>query len=230
MQGKLIVFEGVEGSGKTTQIEYTQAWLLKSGLFDQLHPQEYLCASTTPQLVTTREPGGTPLGKTLRHLLLHTTDEPIQDRTELLLYAADRAQHVEAYLKPLLAAGAIILCDRYTDSTMAYQGYGRGLDRQMIEQLNQIATGGLNSDLTFWLDVDVEVGLARARKRAAQDRIEQADLSFHYRVQQGFAELAQAYPERIVRIDASPDPVMIAQQIQQILQQRLTEWYGQIGG
>lgn len=228
MQGKLIVFEGVEGSGKTTQIEYTQAWLLKSGLFNQLQPPPYLCQLATSQLVTTREPGGTPLGKTLRHLLLHTTDEPIQDRTELLLYAADRAQHVEAYLKPLLATGAMILCDRYTDSTMAYQGYGRGLDRQLIEQLNQIATGGLGSDLTFWLDVDVEVGLARARNRAAQDRIEQADLSFHCRVRQGFVELAQAYPERIVRIDASPDPVTIAQQIQQILQQRLTEWYGQV--
>lgn len=225
MQGKLIVFEGVEGSGKTTQIAHTQAWLVDSGTLDRLQRQGYVS-----QLVITREPGGTPLGKTLRQLLLHSTDESIQNRTELLLYAADRAQHVEAYLKPLLAEGALILCDRYTDSTVAYQGYGRGLDRDLIEQLNQIATGGLQSNLTIWLDVHAEVGLNRARSRAAHDRIEQADLSFHQRVQQGFTELAQTYPHRIVRIDASVAPDQIAQQIQATLLQQFTQWYGKNAG
>lgn len=225
MQGKLIVFEGVEGSGKTTQIAHTQAWLVDSGTLDRLQRQGYVS-----QLVITREPGGTPLGKTLRQLLLHSTDESIQNRTELLLYAADRAQHVEAYLKPLLAEGALILCDRYTDSTVAYQGYGRGLDRDLIEQLNQIATGGLQSNLTIWLDVCAEVGLNRARSRAAHDRIEQADLSFHQRVQQGFTELAQTYPHRIVRIDASVAPDQIAQQIQATLLQQFTQWYGKNAG
>jgi dTMP kinase len=220
MQGKLIVFEGVEGSGKTTQIEQTQAWLLNNGVPD-LQQQGYVS-----RIVTTREPGGTPLGKTLRQLLLQPSEDLIQDRTELLLYAADRAQHVDAFLKPLLAEGAIILCDRYTDSTVAYQGYGRGLDRDLIEQLNQIATAGLQSDLTFWLDVDVEVGLSRARRRAAHDRIEQANLSFHQRVQQGFRELAQTHSDRIIRIDASPEPIIVAQQIQSILAQRLSDWYG----
>lgn len=219
MQGKLIVFEGVEGSGKTTQIQHTHDWLLSS--VSRFQQQGHIS-----QIITTREPGGTPLGKTLRQMLLQPSDEPIQDRTELLLYAADRAQHVEDYLKPLLTAGAIILCDRYTDSTVAYQGYGRGLNRHLIEQLNQIATDGLQSDLTFWLDIDVEVGLTRARRRAAHDRIEQADLSFHQRVQQGFQDLAQAHPDRIVRIDASPDPILVAQQIQSILAQRLSDWYG----
>ncbi len=218
MQGKLIVFEGVEGSGKTTQIAQTQAWLTHSKLFKQLQQQG-------AQLILTREPGGTPLGKNLRQLLLHSTnDDPIHDRTELLLYAADRAQHVETYLKPLLRQGAMVLCDRFTDSTVAYQGYGRGLDRHLIDQLNQIATGGLQSDLTLWLDLDVELGLARARKRAAHDRIEQTPLSFHRRVQQGFTELAQAHPNRIVRIDASQTPNQVATQIQTILQQRLEEW------
>lgn len=221
MQGKLIVFEGVEGSGKTTQIARAQAWLVNSGILDRLQKQ-----GNVSQLVITREPGGTALGKTLRQLLLHSSDEPIHSRTELLLYAADRAQHVESYLKPLLAEGTLILCDRYTDSTVAYQGYGRGLDQALIQQLNQIATGGLCSDLTVWLDIKVEVGLARARSRAAQDRIEQADLSFHQRVQQGFTELAHTHPERIVQIDASPNPDLIAQQIQALLLQRFTEWYG----
>lgn len=220
MQGKFIVFEGVEGSGKTTQIAQTQAWFTSSGLFEQLRQQGM------SQLILTREPGGTLLGKSLRQLLLHSVEaDPIQDRAELLLYAADRAQHVEAYLKPLLREGALILCDRYTDSTVAYQGYGRGLDRNLIDQLNQIATSGLQSDLTLWLDIDVEVGLARAKNRAAQDRIEQTPLSFHQRVQQGFTELAQAHPNRIVRIDASQGPDAVARQIQTILQQRLTEWY-----
>lgn len=214
MQGKLIVFEGVEGSGKTTQIQRTQGWLLSLELLDK------------PQIVTTREPGGTALGQRLRQILLQPTDAVIQDRAELLLYAADRAQHVDAYLKPLLAAGAVVLCDRYTDSTVAYQGYGRQLDPTLIQQLNQIATGGLVSDLTFWLDVAVEVGLSRARHRAAQDRIEQADLSFHRRVQQGFTDLAEAHPQRIVRIDASQSPDAVSQQIQQVLQARLTTWYG----
>lgn len=218
MQGKLIVFEGVEGSGKTTQIAQTHAWLAHSAPFKQLQQRG-------AQLILTREPGGTSLGKTLRQLLLHSTsDDPIHDRTELLLYAADRAQHVETYLKPLLNQGALILCDRFTDSTVAYQGFGRGLDRHLIDQLNQIATSGLQSDLTFWLDLDVEIGLARAKHRATQDRIEQTPLAFHRRVQQGFTELAQAYPGRIVRIDASQSPHKVTAQIQTILEQRLEQW------
>lgn len=221
MQGKLIVFEGVEGSGKTTQIAQTYTWLTESGLFQKLQQQ-----GTVTQLILTREPGGTPLGKTLRQLLLHSTsDDPIYDRTELLLYAADRAQHVEAYLKPLLKEGALILCDRFTDSTVAYQGYGRGLDRQLINQLNQIATGGLQSDLTLWLDLDVEIGLARAKDRAVHDRIEQTPLEFHRRVQQGFTELAQTYPQRIVRIDANQPPDFVAAQIQAALHRQFAAWY-----
>lgn len=224
MQGRLIVFEGGEGAGKTTQIRQIQTWLL--GQMPHL------------QVVVTREPGGTVLGQQLRQILLQSTDNLIQHRTELLLYAADRAQHVESHLRPLLAEGAVILCDRYTDSTIAYQGYGRQLDQRLIAQLNQIATGGLVSDLTFWLDVAVEIGLSRARDRATEhpadspvpsgqsDRIERADLSFHLRVQQGFEQLAKMHPERIVRIDASQPPDAVSQQIQPILQARLTSWFG----
>lgn len=223
MQGKLIVFEGGEGSGKTTQIQQLQAWLTQSGLLAKLQQQGWIS-----QLILTREPGGTPLGQTLRQLLLASSNaDLIQDRTELLLYAADRAQHVESYLKPLLAQGALVLCDRYTDSTVAYQGYGRGLDRGLIDQLNQISTGGLQSHLTFWLDIDAEIGLMRAKNRAVQDRMEQTQLSFHQRVRQGFDDLAQENPDRIVRIDAHPDQITVAQHIQAILSQKLRAWYGE---
>lgn len=223
MRGKLIVFEGVEGSGKTTQLQRCSQWLEAIGLSERFGEGEKI-----PPLVVTREPGGTPLGLELRQLLLdagtNPTRQSIEDRAELLMYAADRAQHVEELLNPQLKLGAIILCDRYTDSTVAYQGYGRGLDLTLIEQLNQIATGGLESDLTLWLDLDAEIGLKRARQRGRADRMEQADLAFHQRVQQGFAQLAASYPQRIVRIDASRTQDEVHSAIQEILCQRLREW------
>lgn len=220
MGGRLIVFEGVEGSGKTTQVRRCFEWLQESGL--------QLCLGLKSEkipIVTTREPGGTSLGLGLRQLLLKEHSSPLQDRAELLLYAADRTQHVEEVLKPKLALGAIILCDRYTDSTVAYQGYGRGIDLKLIQQLNQIATDGLESDLTLWLDIDAEIGLERARGRGTADRIEQADLGFHRRVQQGFAELAASYPQRIVRIDASLSEEQVHLAIREILRQRLGIWF-----
>ena len=220
MRGKLIVFEGVEGSGKTTQLQRCSDWLQANGMGSGLD----VFGKHRP-VVVTREPGGTSLGLGLRKLLLEGHSSLIQDRTELLLYAADRAQHVEEFLKPQLALGAIILCDRYTDSTIAYQGYGRGLSLHLIQQLNQIATGGLESDLTLWLDLDAETGLKRARQRGTADRIEQADLAFHRRVQQGFAQLAASYPQRIVRIDASKSEQEVHLAIQEIFRQRFSEWF-----
>ena len=221
MRGKLIVFEGVEGCGKTTQLRRSQQWLVDSGWQALLQAKGCL-----QHLVTTREPGGTALGLQVRQLLLEPSTEVMQSRTELLLYAADRAQHVEGYLKPQLHQGALLLCDRYTDSTIAYQGYGRGIDLKLIAQLNDIATDGLESDLTLWLDLDAATGLARTRQRGTVDRIEQADLSFHQRVQQGFTELAKRYPQRITRIDASQPEVEVAEQIQRVLSQQFAQWYG----
>lgn len=211
MKGKLIVFEGVEGCGKTTQLQRSHQWLKKSSL----------------SVIVTREPGGTSLGSELRQLLLSTSKQLIYNSTELLLYAADRAQHVEELLKPELAHGTIILCDRYVDSTIAYQGYGRSLSRNLIEQLNHIATGGVESDLTIWLDIDVAVSLARKQGVNGGDRIEQEKIEFHRRVQQGYTELAQANPHRIVRIDASRSEAEVQQQIQQILLQRFPEMKSQ---
>ena len=244
MQGKLIVFEGVEGCGKTTQILRLENWLRTSGLLAEL--QQHHCVS---QLLVTREPGGTQLAQQVRQLLLKPTEgESWSDRAELLLYAADRAQHIAALLQPQLAAGALILCDRFTDSTLAYQGYGRGLDLALIQQLNQIATGGVTSDLTLWLDLAVEHGLARAQQRHGKaiatlpagdtvpgtqgdtvpgtqgDRIEQAGLAFHQRVQRGFAELASA-SKRTIRIDASRAEAAVASQIQTVVTQQLQQWY-----
>ncbi|MDZ8108341.1 MAG: dTMP kinase [Nostoc sp. DedQUE12a] len=205
MGGKLIVFEGVEGCGKTSQIQLCCQWLESLGI----------------SVVVTREPGGTQLGLDLRRLLLEKSeDKPVAEVTELLLYAADRSQHVEQELKPNLAVGKYILCDRYTDSTIAYQGYGRGLNIGLINQLNYIATGGLESDVTIWLDVDVEVGLSRKSKDVTLqrlDRIEQETIAFHRRVQQGYATLAASHPSRIVRVDGSLSKQAVQQVIQEIL-------------
>jgi dTMP kinase len=208
MKGQLIVFEGGEGAGKTTQIKRLIPWL-KSRLGEE-----------TPILLT-REPGGTLLGSQIRELLLNTHKEEIENLTELLLYAADRAQHVEEYLKPHLQKGAIILCDRYCDSTIAYQGYGRGFDLNLIKQLNQIATGGLESDLTFWLDVDIEKGLQRVKRRGECDRLEKAELGFHQRIREGFAAIAKANPHRVIPIDGNKSEDEVYQQIQSILLERL---------
>ncbi|MBW4689128.1 MAG: dTMP kinase [Komarekiella atlantica HA4396-MV6] len=205
MGGKLIVFEGVEGCGKTSQMQLCGQWLESLGI----------------SVILTREPGGTKLGSHLRSLLLES-ENTVAEVTELLLYAADRAQHVEQELKPSLAAGKYILCDRYTDSTIAYQGYGRGLNFKLIHQLNDIATAGLESDLTIWLDIDVELGLSRKRKDEAKlDRIEQETIAFHRRVQQGYAELAASNPSRIVRVDGSLSKETVHQMIQDILRVHL---------
>lgn len=205
MKGQFIVFEGIEGGGKSSQIEKTQQWLAAGGL------------GRVVEVVPTREPGGTELGQQLRSLLLHHQTYDLDDHSELLLYAADRAQHVNQFLKPHLEQGKIILCDRFVDSTIAYQGYGRGLNLELIAQLNQIAACGLESHLTLWLDVAVETGLERVKKRGKRDRVEQADLAFHHRVRDGYVRLAQQFPQRIVRIDANQSPPAVQQDIQTVL-------------
>ena len=226
MIGRLIVFEGGEGCGKTTQLQRLYDWL-------SLHPSVNKVGTSIHNapnhpIVSTREPGGTELGQMIRGMVLgqdpFQIKAEIDYRTELLLYAADRAQHVSEYLLPHLQQGSIILCDRYTDSTIAYQGYGRGLERALIDQLNAIATNGLQSDLTLWLDLDAEEGLARTQKRGAADRMEKSTIEFHRRVQQGFQSLATTYPESIVRVDAQGTPDQVSQQIQAIVEARLEQW------
>jgi dTMP kinase len=195
-----ITLEGGEGVGKTTQ----QALLAL-----QLRQAGYPC-------LCTREPGGTALGRALREILLH--GDPLTPLAELFLYAADRAEHVQKCILPALAAGQVVVCDRFTDSTLAYQGYGRGLDLQQVRQLNHLATGGLQPHLTLWLDLPPEVGLARS---GLADRLEQERLEFHRRVHQGFQTLAAAEPQRIVRIDAEGSPLEVAARIWSVVKPRL---------
>ncbi|MBD2138202.1 dTMP kinase [Anabaena sp. FACHB-1237] len=206
MSGKLIVFEGVEGCGKSTQIQCCYQWLTDLGR----------------SAIITREPGGTELGQHLRHLLLQKSENyVISELTELLLYAADRAQHIAQMLKPELLAGKYILCDRYIHSTIAYQGYGRGLNMAIINGLNDMAIQGLKSDLTIWLDVDVTIGLARKKGgEMVLDRIEQETIAFHRRVQQGYTELATLFPDEIVRIDGNLDKHIIESMIKKIVSDR----------
>jgi len=178
-RGRLVVLEGIDGCGKSTQLQALAAWLPDSGLLEP-----------GAQVRLTREPGGTALGQALRELLLHPPGGAAPETSaELLLYAADRAQHVQQVIEPALAAGHWVLSDRFSGSTAAYQGYGRGLPLATIGQLEQIATGGLQPDLTLWLDLPLAEACRRRGHRPA-DRIEAAGDAFLARVHQGFARLA----------------------------------------
>ena len=178
-RGRFIVLEGIDGCGKTTQLEALRQWLPTSGLMP-----------TGAQLVVSREPGGTALGQALRELLLHPSDgtAPVP-RAELLLYAADRAQHVETVLRPALERGDWVLCDRFTGSTAAYQGYGRGWPVALLDTLETLTTGGLQVDLTLWLDVSLIDSCWRRREQLA-DRLEGEGVAFLARVAHGFESLA----------------------------------------
>jgi len=186
-----ITFEGIEGSGKTTQARR-------------------LAESLGPGVVLTFEPGATALGRKLRELVLDARDLPIAADTELLLFSTDRAQHVSEVITPALRDGKIVLCDRYVDSTLAYQGFGRGVPLDRIRTLSEIATGGLKPDLTILLDVPVALGLGRAGRRGLRDRIESEVESFHARVSDGFRTLAAQEPARWVKVDGTGDPEAIA--------------------
>jgi dTMP kinase len=179
-KGIFISFEGPEGSGKSTHIARLADYLRDAGVSLQL----------------TREPGGSPLGVAFRRILLEQGDG-LTPLSELFLYEADRAQHVQDVIKPALAAGKVVLCDRFTDSTIAYQGWGRGLDRKAIQTLNAIAAQNLQPDLTILLDVPVERGLKLAHaKKKGHDRLERAGFPFHRRVRAGFLAMARAQPKR----------------------------------
>jgi dTMP kinase len=191
MPGLFVSFEGGEGSGKTTQLKALLAHLRSAGR----------------DVVETRDPGGTPIGKQIRSLLLDREHAGMAPAAELLLYAASRAQLVHEVIRPALSRGQIVLCDRFADSTVAYQGYGRGLDLDLIARLNALATAGLRPDLTFLLDLDPAVGLQRATRRVTErqerhDRIEGEVLAFHQRVREGYRAIAAAEPDRVIVLDA----------------------------
>jgi len=196
-----ITLEGIEGCGKSTQATR-------------------LCDALGPGTLLSCEPGGTPLGKEIRELLLdrrHTRMTPV---AELLLYFADRAQHVAERVRPALERGETVISDRYVDSTLAYQGYGRGLPLDDIRQLARIATGGLVPDLTLLLDVSVEEGLARVGKRGARDRLEAEARAFHDRVRDGYHLLAAAEPGRWEVVDGSGDHEAVAARVLEAVSRR----------
>ncbi|CAK6689701.1 dTMP kinase [Synechococcus sp. CCY9201] len=206
-RGRFLVFEGIDGCGKTTQLEALRQWLPGSGLMP-----------TAARLLTTREPGGTALGLALRQLLLHPPDDQAPcSEAELLLYAADRAQHVQQCLQPALAAGDWVLSDRFSGSTAAYQGYGRGLPWDQILPLERIATGGLQPDLTLWLDLPLAASLQRRGGRPA-DRIEASGEAFLARVQAGFRQLA--LERGWCRLDAAGSPDQVTAACRALLESR----------
>ncbi|MCM1003203.1 MAG: dTMP kinase [Candidatus Gastranaerophilales bacterium] len=197
-KGLFITFEGADGCGKTTQIKLLDEYLRSKGY----------------KTLLTREPGSKGLGVKLREILLNYDGE-VSPQCESFLFLADRAQHVDCIIRPALEEGVIVLCDRHTDSTVAYQGYGRGLDLEQIHYLNNIATGGLKPDLTFIFDVDVET--SQSRVGAEKDRMESAGIEFFERVRQGFLEIAKSEPERVKVIDSTQTIEKIHEQVKELV-------------
>lgn len=201
-----ITFEGPEGSGKSSQIGLLAEFLTQQGFL----------------VVTTREPGGTAIGDQIRQVLHDVANTAMSSTAELLLYSASRAQLVNELVRPALAAGQVVLCDRYADSTLAYQGYGRHLNLADLQTITQFATGGLKPDLTLLLDIDVERGLARRRDGGEEmNRLDLELVSFHQRVRQGYHRLAQQEPERWVIVNADRPVTAVQAELQEIVMGRL---------
>jgi dTMP kinase len=201
-RGRFITFEGIDGSGKTTQMRLLAARLRERGL----------------EAVETVEPGGTAIGNQVRRILLDSANHDLRPAAELLLYFASRAQNVEECIRPALAAGKIVLCDRFTDSTLAYQGYARGLGGETVRTLDRIACQGLEPDLTLLIDVDLDAGLARMRarnasERASETRMDEQSLEFHRKVRDAYMALAKEHAARFRVIDGRSDPATVAAKV-----------------
>ena len=204
MKGKFITFEGSEGSGKSTQSRL---------LCDYLRARRV-------HFVYTREPGGTRVGEKVRKILLNPANYSIIDRCELLLYLSSRAQLVSEIIKPALSKGKIVISDRFSDATLAYQGYGGGLDIGLIKRLNNFVTENIRPDLTLFLDIGVKKGLARSLRSRRADRIEERPISYHQRVKRGYLELARSSPERIKVIKAGKDINKTQREIRKIVEEK----------
>lgn len=203
-----ITIEGPDGGGKTTQIGLLYRALVTAGF----------------GVLLTREPGGTDIGDQIRQVLHDVQNQEMVATTEILLYSASRAQLVSQVIRPALSKGQIVLCDRYADSTMAYQGYGRGLDRTALEAITRFATGGLKPDLTLLLDLEPEIGLGRRKMGGGEwNRMDQQALDFYRRTRGGYLALAAAEPERWVRIDASGTVEEVAAELQRVVEKALKQ-------
>ena len=202
-RGRFITIEGTEGVGKTTNIEFIRQWIQARDI----------------ELVQTREPGGTPFAEDVRELLLAVRSEAVDETAELLLMFAARAQHLNKVIQPALDRGAWVLCDRFTDSTYAYQGGGRGIDISKIVVLESLVQGDLRPDITLILDIDVVVGLERARQRAALDRFEIEKVEFFERVRAAYLARAEHAPERYRIVDAGQSLPCVQSDVEQVLEQ-----------
>jgi dTMP kinase len=203
-QGTFITLEGPEGAGKTTQLKLLSKWLEEQNI----------------EHVITRDPGGTALGKPIRRILLNS-DTPVHPVTELLLYEADRAQNVSEIILPNLNEGKVVFCDRYIDSTIAYQGYGRDIDRKLIDLLNEIATQGLRPQCTILFDIESSAGLARLHP-SGHDRLEREAIEFHQKVRNGYLELAKQDPKRWRIIDAAGPMSVVQEELRRIVGEALS--------
>ncbi|WP_297816515.1 dTMP kinase [uncultured Lactobacillus sp.] len=210
MSGYFITFEGPDGAGKTTIINE----IMKTFPSQVKYP-----------VIVTREPGGSKISEAIRDIILDPNNKEMDDRTEALLYAAQRGQHVNEVIKPALKANKIIFSDRYIDSSLAYQGVGRDLGIKEVKAINDFATNNLNPDLTLFFDIDPAEGLARIKKLRpdAEDRLEQERLAFHEKVYQGYQELLKQYPERIKVVDASASITDVVAQSVKIIRKQLPE-------
>jgi len=200
-----ITLEGTEGCGKTTQVTPLAEFLRQQGW----------------DVLTTREPGGTPIGEQIRAVLHNLENTEMHARTEILLFQAARAQHVEQVIRPQLARRGLVICDRFADSTLAYQGYGRQQPLEPLRALVDYATGGLKPDLTLLLDLDVEVGLLRRARGGEWNRLDALEVAFYQRVRHGYSELVSAEPERWVVVDASRPPAAVQAAMREAVLQRL---------
>lgn len=204
-KGLFISFEGIEGTGKTTQARL---------LYERLKGHGF-------DVVLTNEPGGTKIGEKIREILLEVDHKEMSYITELLLYNAARSQHLQEKILPSLNAGKIVITDRFSDSTLAYQGYGRGIDINLLDTLDKIATGGIKPDITILFDLDVETGLKRNLKINKIDRIELEDIEFHRRVRNGYLQIAKSEPARIKIVDASEPLSVISERVWEAVKWRL---------
>lgn len=205
MKGIFISIEGIEGTGKTTLTGFLAEYLEGKGL----------------QVTRTEEPGGTAIGRKIRKLLLSPENGEMDPVTELLLYDASRVQHVREIIMPALERGEVVITDRFSDSTMAYQGYGRGIDVKLIDSLDLISTQRLRPDITILLDIDVETGLKRNREINKDDRIEREDVAFHERVRNGFIHIATQSPQRVRMVDCSAPVETVRQNVAAIIDEFL---------
>ena len=210
MQARFITVEGIEGVGKSTHMAFIQQWLEARGV----------------EVETSREPGGTPLAEQIRDVLLAPRNEKMPEMAELLMMFAARSVHLENRIRPALAQGRWLLCDRFTDATFAYQGAGRGMDPTRIAELEETVQGTLRPHLTLLLDAPVEVGLGRARARGEADRFEQEAVDFFRRVRQGYLARAEADPERIRIVDASGSLAQVQKDLVGVLERAWEQWQG----